>query len=119
MKIIKGNVEIKYYKEFNLERWSKFSFDEQLGNAGADISRAIAWRKKDEKISKSYFEKGLELLDLTIKDYKNITKLKELSDVRQELVNYFCGHNFSNETDKKWENYFYKFAYASAIAKGY
>jgi len=90
-------------------RWQKFSLAEQMANIGADIGRAINWRDRDEKMSMSYFEKGLELLDLTINDPKNKKRLKELLRVRETLADYFCFDNIYKSNDKLWNNYFYAF----------
>lgn len=59
-----------FNKEFE-KRWLKFSLLEQMANIGAEIGRAINWREKDKKESQAFFERGLELLDLTINDPKN------------------------------------------------
>lgn len=97
------------------ERWQKLNFFEQMANVGAEIGRAINWREKDEQRSDAAFERGLELLDLTIDDKKNHKGgcLKELCRLREVLVDYFCFDNIYGSSDEKWNNYFYAFNYAA------
>ncbi len=99
------------------DRWLKFSLAEQMANIGAEIGRAINWRKKGESESRAFFERGLELLDLTIGDPKNKKRLKELLRVRETLADYFCYDNIYGSSDEKWNNYFYAFNYAARIGK--
>jgi hypothetical protein len=103
------------HKELASGRWFQLSFFEQMANIGSEIGRAINWRKKDKKTSESAFERGLELLDLTIKDPKNKKRLKELCRLREVLVDYFCFDNIYGSSDEKWNNYFYAFNYAARV----
>ncbi len=104
------------HKELTQEKWQKKSFFEQMANIGTEIGRAINWRKKDAQKSSASFERGLELLDLTIEDKKNHQgKLKELCKLREVLVDYFMYDNVYGSSDEKWNNYFYGFNYAAAI----
>jgi len=71
-------------------------FFEQMANIGAEIGRAINWRKRDKEISTASLYRGLELLDATIKDKKNKkSKLVELCRVREALADYFCLTTFT------------------------
>ncbi len=103
-----------FNKKFE-KRWCKFSLLEQMANTGAEIGRAINWRKKNDKESRAFFERGLELLDLTIDDPKNKKRLKELLRVREALADYFCFDNIYGSTDEKWNSYFYGFNYAANL----
>lgn len=98
------------------ETWEKNSFFMQMSNIGAEIGRTIIWKGKDVSKSKAAFERGLELLDLTIADKKNRTsKLKELCRLREMLVGYFCFDVRHGYSDKDWNDYFYPFNYAAAM----
>ncbi len=97
------------------DRWFKFSLVEQMANIGSEIGRAINWRGKGENESRLFFERGLELLDLTIEDSKNKKRLKELLRVRECLSDYFCFDNIYGSNDEKWNNYFYGFNYAASL----
>lgn len=100
------------------ERWFKFTLFEQLANVGMDIELIIQWRNKNREYSIKAFERALELLDLTIADPKNKKRLKELCRARYLLVDYFFYDNEYQSTDKQWQDYFYQFNYAAALARG-
>src|SRR5260221_8974546 len=108
---------MKHYKRLIKEGWSAFSFDEQMGNIGMDILRAIDWRDKNKENSKNFLEMGLILFDGTIADLKNKEKRLELIEVRKKLMDYFSSNNFSKLKDKEWEDYFYKFAWIAALER--
>lgn len=101
------------------ERWFKFTILEQLANVGMDIERTIQWRNNNNpEYSQAAFERALELLDLTIADPKNRKRLKEICRARELLVDYFIFDNEYKSTDKQWQDYFYQFNYAAALARG-
>lgn len=92
------------------KRWGQFSLYEQMANIGAEVGRAINWKKKgNEKMSKNSLYRGLELLDFTINDKKNNNSLKEILRVREALVDYFLYDNIYKSSDVLWEKYFYFF----------
>jgi hypothetical protein len=102
------------HKELAAGRWRTFSFLEQMGNVGSEIDRTIQWKnKQDNQLSEGAFERALELLDLTIQDPKNVSRLRELCRVRETLVDYFMFDNIYGSSDELWHNYFYVFAYAA------
>lgn len=95
-------------------RWSRFSIHEQMANIGAEVGRAINWKKKRNKeMSKNALYRALELLDFTIDDPKNKNSLKEICRVREILVDYFAGDNIYHSTDSGWNKYFYYFNIAA------
>ena len=92
------------------QRWNHFTLAEQMANIGAEVGRAIKWRKKRNKeMSTNALYRGLELLDLTINDKKNNNSLKEILRVREALVDFFIGNNVYRSSDAIWEKYFYYF----------
>jgi hypothetical protein len=105
------------HKKLSQGNWQKLSFFEQMSNIGSEVERAINWKnKKDEEYSRMAFERALELIDLTIADKKNRKRLREITRVREVLVDYFiCGNNYSS-SDKNWKDYFYSFAFASKLS---
>ncbi|MCL4361435.1 hypothetical protein M1446_03705 [Candidatus Dependentiae bacterium] len=110
---------MKLHKNLTPDRWFKFSLMEQLANIGTDISRVINWRNKgDLESSRQAFERALELLYLTVEDPKNKKRLKEICRMREMLIDYFAYDNEYSSTDEFWQEYFYYFNYAAAIAKG-
>jgi hypothetical protein len=64
-------------------------------------------------MSKNAFFRGLELLDFTIQDKKNLNSLKEIVRVRESLVDYFMGENIYKSSDLLWEKYFHFFKVAT------
>lgn len=98
------------HKDLAAGRWFEISCIEQLANVGADVGRAINWKKKgDNERSRAAFYRALELLSLTIDDLKNKSRLKELTRLYEVLVDYFEGENEYGSSDNIWEKYFYFF----------
>ena len=95
--------------------WNKFNLMEQLANVGTEVGRAINWREKNAKYSNSAFDRALELLELTINDPKNRGRLKELTRLREVLIDYFVFDNEYGSSDTLWQSYFYPFNYAARI----
>lgn len=106
------------HQKLTTEKWQKLSFFDQMANIDAEIGRTINWREKDKNKSISAFERGLELLDLTILDPKNKSKLKELCRVREMIADHFYFKNEYSSTSKSWQDYFYPFSYAAAVQRG-
>jgi len=99
-------------------RWQAFSLMEQLANIGSEVERALNWLDKgNPEYSRLAFDRALELLGLTIADPRHRRRLKEITRVREALLDYFRGNNDFQSTDKQWRSYFYGFAYASALKK--
>ncbi len=108
-----------FHKNLTKEKWESLSFVDQMANIGAEVGRTINWREKDGNTSSAALDRGLELLDLTIEDSKNKTKLKELCRTRELLADYFYFDNTYGSTDESWNNYFMYFAQVSAVARGF
>ena len=104
------------HQNLDQEKWFKKTLAEQMANIGAEIGRAMN-SKHDREKSVAAFERGLELLDLTIDDKKNHGgSLKELCRLKAVLVDYFAGKNTYGSNEILWNNYFYFFN-AAASAK--
>lgn len=107
---------IYQHQELANGKWFNLTLSEQLANVGSEVGRTVNWRNKDnQQYSNNAFERALELLDLTITDKKNIKRLKELTRLREILVDYFFGDNQYLSTDESWQKYFYAFNYAARI----
>jgi len=99
-------------------RWQAFSLVEQLANVGSEVERALNWLdKRNPEYSRLAFIRALELLNLTIADPRHRRRLKELTRLREALLDFFLGDNAFNSTEKSWRSYFYGFAYASALTR--
>lgn len=114
-------MKIQAHQGLAPERWFKFTLLMQIANIGMDIERTIDWKKRGNlDDSASAFERALELLSLTIIDPKHRGKahLKELTRVREVLLDYFMGDNEYGSTDESWQQYFYCLSYAAALERG-
>ena len=106
------------HKELASGRWRELSFSEQMANIGSEIGRTITWkRKKNQEYERLAFERALELMDLTIEDVKNRSRLREIVRVREALADFFVFDNVFRTTDQLWEKYFYAFTYAARAHK--
>lgn len=107
------------HKTLAAGRWKSFSFLEQMAHIGSEVERAILWKEKgDQGYSRLAFIRALELLDLTIPLLvKSPARLRELTRLRELLVDYFAGNNLYSSSDQLWRNYFYAFNYAISLRK--
>lgn len=96
-------------------KWFEMPFVNQMANVGSEIERTIIWKNKKPEYSQKAFDRALELLDLTIADSKNRSKLKELTRLRETLADYFEFDNQYASSDKSYQNYFYSFNYAARL----
>lgn len=95
-------------------RWHGFSLVEQLAHVGSEVERALNWRAKgNEELCRRALERGLELLALTIADPKHRGRLRELTRLREVLLDYFLGENEYGSSATSWHRYFHPFALAS------
>jgi hypothetical protein len=99
-------------------RWRGFPLVEQLAHVGSEVERALRWKSKgDEALSRRALERGLELLDLTIADPKHLGRLREMTRLREVLLDYFVGENCYSSSESVWHKYFHAFAVAADIRR--
>jgi hypothetical protein len=100
-------------------KWATLSFSDQMANIGSEVIRAINWKKKGNlDYSKLAFYRALELIDLTRPCLlTDGYRLKEVSRVREVLVDYFVADNQYCSSDLLWERYFLAFNYLAALRK--
>jgi hypothetical protein len=104
------------YKKLASKNWNKLTLIEQMANIGSEVERTISWKNKGNlEYSKMAFIRALELLDLTITCDRNRKRLKELTRVREALVDYFESDNQFSSSDKLWKKYFFAFNYSARI----
>ncbi len=110
---------MKYqHKELADGRWLTLSFMEQMANIGSEVERAINWKNKNNsEYSRMAINRGLELLELTKTDARNVKKLKELARLYEVLVDYFYFDNQYSSSNELWHKYFYVFNYAARVNK--
>jgi hypothetical protein len=107
------------HKELAAGRWFQLSLLEQLANVGSEVERALSWQeKKNAKYQTLAFERALELLSLTIGDGKNRQRLKELTRLREALIDFFCYDNAFQSSPELWRKYFDAFAWAARARRG-
>lgn len=107
-----------YHKELSTGRWFTLTFFEQMAHIGSEVIRAISWKGRNENYSRRAVERALELLEFTIEDVKNKSKpsrLKELTRLREVLIDYFYFENKFGSNEKLWEKYFNSFSYAARL----
>lgn len=93
-------------------RWKTLSLSEQLAHVGSEVERTIKWKEKGNiEYARLAFVRALELLDLTISAYTEFSKLKELTRLRELLVDYFQGNNEYLSSDDFWHKYFLEFTF--------
>lgn len=101
------------YKHISTERWAALPFIEQMANIGSEIGRALNWREKNnEHYSQKAFERSLDLISLTIENISVNTRLKEITRLREVLIDFFLGENEYASTEGALRRYFMQFAYA-------
>ena len=99
-------------------RWRTLSLLEQLANTGSEVERALNWAAKGHsEYSAKAFDRTLELLELTIADPKNRFRLKELTRLREVLLDYFLGPNDFGSTPAAWHSYFHAFGMGVALQR--
>jgi len=104
------------HKQLAAGRWFTMPFREQMANLGSEVERAIRWKEKgNDEYSQKAAERMLELLDITIEDPKNHLHLKELTRLREALVDYFFFQNQFASSNRAWRSYFYPFNWAARL----
>lgn len=98
------------HKELADGRWKNMSFCEQMANVGSEVERALNWREKNNlQYSQKALDRALELLDLTIANVQQKTYLKELTRIRETLLDFFVGENFYKWDSVSIKKFFYYF----------
>jgi hypothetical protein len=94
-----------------LARWQKFSFEEQMGNIGSEIGRAISLKKKgDFENEKKSLGRAIELIDLTLSDPKNKKRLFEILRLKEVAADLFADSKIYKISEDFLKNYFLFFA---------
>ncbi len=96
-------------------RWWTLTLAEQLGNAGADVGRAIRAKSTgDDRRFDAALDRALELLDLTLADPRwPGPRLREIARTREVVCDFLVGDNVYGSTAESIEDYFLAFALAA------
>lgn len=108
-------MKLIHHRSLTSERWMRLSFPEQMANVGSEVFRALKWRPMNDKHFRLAVERALELLDLTIEVSSGTgARLRELTRLREALVDFFLFDNVFASTDRGWETYFGTFDIAAS-----
>jgi hypothetical protein len=106
-----------YHQELANGKWDELSFMEQMANIGSEVSRALNWVEKGKiKFSRRALYRALELIELTLNSLcrlKKYSKLKEITRLRELLIDFFIGDNEYHSTVESWRKYFHNFNFAA------
>ena len=106
------------HAELAAGRWQTFPLVEQLANVGSEVERALSWADKgNPSLSEKALGRALELLGLTIEDPRHLHRLKELTRLREALLDFFLGDNEFGSTPASWHGYFHAFGMAAALRR--
>ncbi|MEK7137226.1 MAG: hypothetical protein AAB853_02985 [Patescibacteria group bacterium] len=96
-------------------RWQEFSLNEQLGNIGSEVGRALRARAQgNEERLRGALDRALELFDLTIADPKHRgPRLREICRAREVVCDFFFGENEYGSTAASLDRYFTAFGLAA------
>jgi hypothetical protein len=97
-------------------RWAQLSIQEQMGNIGSEVGRAIAAHRRDMPArEKSAIARALDLFNATtavLLGTETAYRLKEILRARNEFLRLFYDNTFDSDADKI-ESYFMQFAFAA------
>ncbi len=93
-------------------RWWTLTLAEQLGNAGADVGRALrAQRDGDQERFVAALDRALELPDLTMADSRwNERRRREIARTRKAVCDFLVGDNEYGPTPETIDGYFLAYA---------
>ncbi len=104
-------MKIVYFKGYE-SSWFKYSFDEQMGNIGSEVSRmSSAFKIKDKKRASDCYKYASELIYLTSIDPRRKNKTKEIKRVREDLLVAFNDYDKNKCLLDNLNKYLYNFAY--------
>jgi hypothetical protein len=98
------------HKELSDGKWQSLSLAEQFANIGSEVSRAIRWQGRDEKLFWSSVERGLELFNLTMSDLRWRHRLKEITRLHEVFCDAVLGGKEYSSRLQEVERYFFRFA---------
>lgn len=106
-----------HHRELAAGRWWELTLCQQLGNVGSEVSRALKWRGRDQRLSAGATERALDLMDLTLADprhRRSVARLRELARAREVMADFLAGTNEYGSTGQGLQRYFDAFAVAAA-----
>ena len=106
------------HRDLAAGRWRELTLAEQLGNAGADVGRAIRAKAAGDGVRfAGAVERALDLLDLTLADDRWAgPRRREIARAREVVCDLLLGDNVYGSTPESTEAWF--MAYAMAARRG-
>lgn len=102
------------HRDLSAGRWGELSFFEQMAHIAGEVERALNWKAKNNAdYSRKAVERALELIDFTLENIRTASHFKEITRMREAMVDYFYGSNQFMSTESSWRNYFSPFTYAA------
>ena len=103
---------------FDRSRWAQQTFNEQIGNIGSEVGRAIIAHRNGNKAREDRaIDRAIDLFSATVEvtiGTKYAYRLKEVLRARDEFLRLFFDGTFDTDADKI-ERYFMYFAFAARI----
>ena len=100
--------------KFPRERWAQLSFNEQMGNIGSEVGRAIiAHRNGNEMRKNRAIDRAIDLFSATVVvniKTSHTFRIKEVLRSRDEFLRLFFDNTFEHDADNI-ERYFMNFAF--------
>jgi hypothetical protein len=104
------------YYQVDRERWAKMTINEQMGNIGSEVGRAIiAHRSGNKSREDRAIDRAIDLFSATIESLVGTNysyRLKEVLRARDEFLRLFFDGTFEADA-KNIERYFMNFAFAA------
>ena len=98
----------------DLEKWRQYNFAFQIGQIGAEVSRARgAEERKDLRSRDAAIFRALELLDLSLSDRRWKVRYREIARFREILCDWLCGTQAYQFSVPWLENYCTRIVLAS------
>ena len=105
---------------FDRERWAQLTFNEQMGNIGSEVGRAIIAHRNGNQVRKARaIDRAIDLFSATVEvtvGTKYSYRLKEVLRARDEFLRLFFDGAFNMEAEKI-ERYFMYFAFAAKAGR--
>ena len=104
------------YYQVDRERWAKMTINEQMGNIGSEVGRAIIAHRNGNKAREDRaIDRAIDLFSATVEILAGTEysyRLKEVLRAREEFLRLFFDGTFESDADKI-ERYFMYFAFAA------
>jgi len=102
--------------KFPRERWARLTFNEQMGNIGSEVGRAIIAHRNGNEVRKTRaIDRAIDLFSATVEVTLGTPyayRLKEVLRARDEFLRLFFDGTFDRDAHKI-DRYFTDFAFAA------